>query len=502
VDPVLLTHRKTGREVVLPAGGCRVGRGRGNRIRLSSASTSRQHALLERDGDQVWVTDLGSRNGTYVNGLAVPRGTRVPVAPGDEVRFGPSTAFTVTGCRTPPPPDPPSPAPPAPPAGEGTVVHAAPDTTGYGSDRNFGFEANRVDFAAEGVAAEAAAKLRDRFHPIQVLSSGGMGKIILVQEVLSGRFVAMKVMLERAAADPSLVQQFVREAVITARLQHPHVIPVHDLGFLDGNQLYYTMSYVEGVPFRKLISTADLPERVRILRCAALAVAHAHAKGLWHRDLKPENILVGPLGDTYVIDWGLVSVQPGREFTLNIPKVVVGNLDLVIPDDLLRKTSDALTAAGTGQGAIGTPLYMSPEQVYNTAADLGPASDVWAVGMMLYEALAGVHPLRAACRSQSVMELFLHIAETDIPPPSAVAPGVPAELDVLCVRMLDKDRARRPDLAEFVRASGRFLRQHGVAVAADAAAAPVRDDELAALRAENERLRAEVERLRRRRKRV
>src|SRR5262249_24505471 len=115
-----------------------------------------------------------------------------------------------------------------------------PVTTLLKPSGQFGFEPNNVMFAWGGVGARAASRLAGKYQPIQVISMGGMGKIILVQEITSGRFVALKIMLESTARDASLVQQFVREAVITARLQHPHIIPVHDLGFFSEKQLYYT----------------------------------------------------------------------------------------------------------------------------------------------------------------------------------------------------------------------------------------------------------------------
>src|SRR5262249_31200215 len=173
------------------------------------------------------------------------------------------------------------------------------------------------------------------------------------------------------------VQQFVREAVITARLQHPSIIPVYDLGFLSSNQLYYTMRYVHGHRFSELIGRIEMNEQLRILRNAALAVSAAHTEGLWHRDLKPGNIMVGVAGDTYVIDWGLVSVQPGRSYKLNLPEIVIGHQHHLIPDNLMQQTSEALTDSGLF-GRIGTPQYMSPEQFANNDSKEGVVSDVWA----------------------------------------------------------------------------------------------------------------------------
>lgn len=307
----------------------------------------------------------------------------------------------------------------------------------------FGFEAHEVEFTREGIGAAAASRLVQRFRPIKVLNAGGMGKVLLVQEVLSGRFVAMKIMLEKATGTQAAVQQFVREAVITARLQHPHIIPVHDLGFLDGDQLYYTMSYIEGETFKTRMPNMELSDRIRVIRCVALAAAHAHRQHLWHRDIKPQNILIGELGDTYLIDWGLVSVVPGRDYKLNIPKVVIDRLHMAIPDNLLSRTDQAMTSHALigDQVVLGTPAYMAPETITLEGDHMGVVSDVWSLGIILFEALTGEHPLiRSGLPAGNVME---RVRDEPIPAASAVASDVPPELDRLCARMLEKDPARR-----------------------------------------------------------
>lgn len=438
----------------MPKRSLHVGRGDSNDLCLSSQSSSRRHARLDREENYLFVTDLGSRNGTFINDTQLIPHKVYALSDKDELRLGQTTRFSVTGCISP------------------NVTLVAPSVDNRdehvkkdGGKTRFGFSSNRVEFEAEGVGRDAAAKLTQRFRLIQVLAEGGMGKIILVQEILSGRFVAMKVMLEKATREPSLVQQFVREAVITARLQHPHIIPVHDLGFLQANQLYYTMSYIENSNFSALIPTIDIPERIRILRCAALAVNHAHSKHLWHRDLKPQNILVGTWGDTYVIDWGLVSVQPKKDYKLNIPNVVVRNMDLVIPDNLINETADAITGQTNAGAVIGTPLYMSPEQIVGNNDFLGVQSDVWAFGVMLFQALTGVHPYHLGTKELRPRVIFNWTLQDDMPSPEEVNCASPRELTKLFLGMVVRERELRDlNLDRFISITGDYLADVGYAV--------------------------------------
>lgn len=339
----------------------------------------------------------------------------------------------------------------------------APTLSAGDSNRSFGFGVRDLEFADEGVSANAAQYLKRRFRPISPISKGGMGKLFLVQELLSGRFVALKVMLASAADDMSLVQQFMREAVITARLQHPHIIPVHELGFLTEGQLYYTMRYVEGKTLDEVDDSVDLDERLRILRSAATAVNFAHKEGLWHRDLKPNNILIGLLGDTYVIDWGLVSVQPRHNYQLVLPRIVADRHLLVMPDNLLDDTRDAVSTT-TGR-IVGTPAYMSPEQIMCEDSKMGSVSDVWAFGIMLFEAITGRHPIENVL-SLHPLGILDRIMDGPIPSPKTFSKDVPEVLDRLCQKMLNKDPSQRMhNLNEFTDELTQYLKSVGKTIA-------------------------------------
>ena len=292
----------------------------------------------------------------------------------------------------------------------------------------------------ELVDGQGSASLSQRFRPILQIAQGGMGRIYLVEERDSGRFVALKLMTGNS---PPLVQQFIREGIITARLEHPNIIPVYELGFLSAGQLYFTMRYVESIPLSDLMPRIDLRGRVRILRDAARAVAFAHGQGLWHRDLKPDNILVGRFGDVYVIDWGLVTVQHGMEYRFDLPRIVVESTTYEFQvDRFLQQTRCAATA--TSDLVAGTPSFMAPEQLMAEDSLMGAPSDVWAFGVMLFRAISGQHPVRSMSRvvSPDVRELV---------------PDVPAELATLCEGMMATDSRLRIPLEVFIAEAGIFL---------------------------------------------
>jgi serine/threonine protein kinase len=233
---------------------------------------------------------------------------------------------------------------------------------------------------------------------------------------------------------------------------------------LDGQHLYYTTSYIDGQPYRKIHKKLDLYDRIRILRNAALAVDYAHSKGLWHRDLKPDNILVGSLGEPYVIDWGLVSIQPDKNYQLNIPKIVVEPIGFILPDNLLEATPEAITTLGGGN-IVGTPAYMAPEQFENAGQQMGVVSDVWAFGIMLFEVVANHHPLEEFKADRR--ELGLRILSGAMPSLGDVVTAAPGQLKELCRRMLELDPASRlPNLGCFVAETTRFLASNGQATTA------------------------------------
>jgi len=252
------------------------------------------------------------------------------------------------------------------------------------------------------------------------LGQGGMGEVLLATDEHIGREVAVK---RIRAANPSSeeLSRFVREARVQGRLEHPAVVPVHDLGVDRDGRPYFVMKRLSGTDMSELLkrlrSGAEPDEAGRrrlLLRAFAdvcLAVEFAHSRGIVHRDLKPANIMLGDFGEVYVLDWGVARAISDGDDAAAAPGGA---------HDLALETGD--TRVGT---LLGTPPYMSPEQLAGERA--GPAADIYALGCILYEIAAG-EQLHAQARS--VGQAFLAIDAR----PSQKRPDSPPELDAICER--------------------------------------------------------------------
>src|SRR3954467_1599549 len=215
----------------------------------------------------------------------------------------------------------------------------------------------------------AFAALPDPGYQIgELIGRGGMGEVVVAQDQRIGREVAIK---RIRSLDPSsdAVNRFLREARIQARLDHPAIVPVYELGTDADGRPYFTMKRLAGVTLsRKLSENGPVQPLLRAFVDVCLAIQLAHSRGVVHRDLKPSNIMLGDYGEVYVLDWGVARVLTETRRTTG-PSLVVD------PDD------------GTTVGAIlGTPGYMAPEQVRGHEA--GSKADVYALGAILFEILA------------------------------------------------------------------------------------------------------------------
>ncbi|HUJ57213.1 MAG TPA: serine/threonine-protein kinase [Kofleriaceae bacterium] len=271
-----------------------------------------------------------------------------------------------------------------------------------------------------GERREAQVELDARYRLGELLGKGGMGEVVLAYDEQIGREVAVK---RIRSAEPTAEERarFVREARVQGRLEHPAVVPVHDLAIDREGNPFFVMKRLSGTVMTDLLERLrdgaigdEAAARRRLLRAFAevcLAIELAHSKGVIHRDLKPANIMLGDFGEVYVLDWGIARAlsEPDDDRPAG-------------PRDLQLSTGE--TRAGT---VLGTPAYMAPEQLAGDRA--GPAADIYALGCILYEIAAG-EPLHQGQRA--------YASEVDATP-SRVRPDVAPELDAICVRATQLD---------------------------------------------------------------
>ena len=265
-----------------------------------------------------------------------------------------------------------------------------------------------------------------RYRVQKQLGGGGMGAVFLVVNTELQREEALKVPHFDAADDPEVHERFLREARAAAGLDHPNLCPVYDVGVLDG--IYYlTMRHLKGKLLSDHTGTPQPPRKsVEIVAKLAQALSAAHAKGVIHRDLKPNNVMmcagVGPV----VMDFGLAKQKQGED--------------------------QKLTQAGT---TLGTPAYMPPEQVTGDLERIGPASDVYSLGVILFELLTGTLPFRG----KTAGEVYGKICHTEAPTPSSLRPGLNPTLDAICRKAMAKTpEGRYPSMKAFAAALIEFLK--------------------------------------------
>ncbi|MFZ6178847.1 WD40 repeat domain-containing serine/threonine protein kinase [Nannocystis pusilla] len=279
----------------------------------------------------------------------------------------------------------------------------------------------------------------------EALASGGIGVIRRAEDRRLGRVIAVKELLRDS---PDGQRRFALEAAITARLQHPGIVPLYDLGWRATGEPFYCMKLVDGESLEaKIRQATTLPQRLRLVEhviAVADAIAYAHDQKVLHRDLKPANVLVGRFGETVVIDWGLA-----KDLTAVDTEVPQG----ACPED--HGASD-MTQAGT---VLGTLRYMPPEQAAGEVVDV--RSDVYALGAILYHVLAGQPPFAAVTGAG----LAAQVLAGEVDELRRVDPAIPAELATIAHRAMARAPADRyPDAAAFAEELRRF--QAGQMVAA------------------------------------
>ena len=269
---------------------------------------------------------------------------------------------------------------------------------------------------------------------------GGMGRILIAYDQYLKRDVALKELHPEVLDDPSVVQRFVGEAEITAQLEHPGIVPVHTLGLNEGHP-YYTMKLIKGQTLQDAIKAyhrnpakSELTGLVRRLASVCKTMSYAHSKGVIHRDLKPANIMLGEHGETLVMDWGLAKslLHPEEETVL---------LSEVANEERQEVVRPELTTVGS---VVGTLAFMSPEQATPGEGTVGPLSDVFSLGAMLYYLLTG----QTAFSGRSTQEILNKVRNSTPVKPSLIKPYVPSDLEAICLKAMKRIPADRYQSAD------------------------------------------------------
>jgi serine/threonine-protein kinase len=297
----------------------------------------------------------------------------------------------------------------------------------------------RPDGAPPRLEGAGGFDLRE-YELLDRVGRGGMGEVFRGKDPALGRDLAVKVLRPGLRGNPDAEGRFAQEARVTGALQHPNIVPVHNLGRLPDGRLYYTMKLVRGRTLAELLaegtSPGRLPGLLAVFEKVCQAVAYAHSRGVIHRDLKPANVMVGAFGEVQVMDWGLAKAlrREGAESHAD---------EFGAEGDTVRRILLAgSTVDNRGTGVVGTPAYMAPEQARGAADAVDERADVFGLGALLCEVLTGRPPYAVA----SLEETLRQAARGDTADAFArlEACGADAELVALCKACLAAENAARP----------------------------------------------------------
>jgi eukaryotic-like serine/threonine-protein kinase len=267
---------------------------------------------------------------------------------------------------------------------------------------------------------------RDRYEDRKTLGEGGMGEVILCKDKWIGREVARKLAHVKSSSGPVVQQRFLREVRVQGQLEHPGVVPVYDLGLTPDGAAFFTMKRVKGRTLEEVVrglrngepevcASCSCHKLLTAMSQVCLTVAFAHSRGVVHRDLKPANVMLGDFGEVYVLDWGIARVGSSADD----------------PDARALVETDSVGRTHAG-ALLGTPGFMAPEQVRGEVEAIGPRSDVYALGAILFELLA-LEPLHSGVTLEALFASTLVGAEHS-PAQRAPERQIAPELDQICRR--------------------------------------------------------------------
>lgn len=247
----------------------------------------------------------------------------------------------------------------------------------------------------------------DRYKVIKQLGEGGFGRVFLARDEKLNRLVAIKI-AKRSVKEKDRLKAFFDEARVLASLDHPHIVPVYDVGNSENEGVFFISKFIDGASLAQKIKQGGYPvdDVIAKVLMVAEALGHAHEKGLVHRDIKPDNILMDQSGNPHVADFGLA-----------------------LKVDFLSERSDF----------TGTPAYMSPEQAENKGNQVDRRSDIFSLGVVFYELLCGERPFKGS----NIAEIIQKVVKAEFVPPSKINPNIPKEIEQVCLKALCKNRDDR-----------------------------------------------------------
>jgi len=338
-----------------------------------------------------------------------------------------------------------------------SVTLSLADSTGVQADLLLRGESSGPEL--EGHGASSA-----KYYVEREVTRGGMGKIMIAVDRDLRRRVAMKVLLPGSGASRAQLERFLEEAQATGQLEHPNIVPIHEIGIDRNGRPFFTMKLVKGISLKEVIdelwkkrpSFTKKYTPVKLLQIflqVCNGMSFAHSKGVVHRDLKPENIMIGDYGEVLVMDWGLAKIL-GREDRAG---------DELVQTIRSRRRGAKVSREGK---VAGTPAYMAPEQAAGKVSEIDERSDVYSLGAILYEMLSFYPPFEGSC----VSDVITQVLKSPVIPPSKrnKANRIPRELNAICSKALSKNKEDRyqsvADLAQDVQ---NFLEERPVSAHKD-----------------------------------
>lgn len=374
---VTLRHEgRSLRQCVIEPGEYVVGRADDCAIPLIDEQASQRHARLVFRDHQLSVEDLGSTNGTYVDGQRVE--AAVTVHAHQRIQLG-ATTLIVRPLEQP-----------------------APGVLPY----------DHCPIERQHVCAAL-----DKYEVGGEVARGGMGAVLRATDQNIGRTVAMKVALPELEGSDQLLPRFEQEARVTGQLEHPNIVPVHELGVDPFGRVFYTMKFVQGVTLHDVLEKIkagdeailerySLAHLLTIFQKVCDALAFAHSRGVVHRDLKPANIMIGEYGEVLVMDWGLAKLIEDRGSKIEDGK---------IQSSILHSPSSDLTLSGQ---VMGTPQFMATEQAEGKVEEIDARADIFSLGAILYNILT----LRPPVSGDSTADMLQKVRSGQIDPPTVYDP--------------------------------------------------------------------------------